>query len=295
MEYILECNEITKKYRNKMVLNQVSLWLEPNRIYGLLGKNGSGKSTLLNIIGGQVFADRGEVQINGQLLVPGQSHHAISYLRENPIYFRGASIREILRIAAPFHQSWDWSLANKLLEVFQLDPSVKYSKLSLGMKKMVGIIISLASRAPITIVDEPVNGLDVTMRERYYNQLLEDYQAYPRTIIISTHLIDEVSNLLEHIIFLDKGKLILNEDVEEFKSKTYILYGSAAVIEEMIDPSYIIHTEKMGNKQFVMLYQQLTDEKKRELSRRGIEIDHCSLQRFFAHYLEGRDIVEFTH
>ncbi len=295
MEFTLECTNISKSYRNQTVLNHVSLRLEPNRIYGLLGKNGAGKSTLLNIIGGHIFADSGEIYINGQLVIPGQLHHAISYLRESPSYFRGASIHEILRIAAPFHQSWDWSIANKLLEVFQLKPDAKYSKLSQGMKKMVGITLSIASRAPITIVDEPVNGLDVMMRERYYNQLLEDYHTFPRTIVISTHLIDEVSNLLEHIMILDKGKLMLNENVEDLKNKTYILYGNATVLDQMIDPRYIIHTEKLGNKQLVMLYQQFTDEKKRELSSLGIEIDHSSLHRFFAHFLEGRGLVEYNH
>src|SRR5699024_10234816 len=144
------------------------------------------------------------------------------------IYFKGdLKIKHVLKLSSFFYPTWDQTLAHELIEVYQLDVNKKVKTLSKGMESALGIIVGLASKAMITIFDEPYIGLDAARRKKFYEILLEEYEKEKRTIILSTHLIDEVSLIFEEIIILQDGELLLQEDAEELRHNTCAVSGSA--------------------------------------------------------------------
>ena len=203
---VLQATDVVKSYNKKEVLHSVSLTIEPGKIYGLIGRNGAGKTTLLSILTAQNTHDSGLVTYNGERVWENQKAlDEICFSRElSPMLLFGQNtlkVKEYLRAAALYYPHWDKEYAARLIEMFGLDTKKKIYKLSKGMMSMVTIVLALASRAPITILDEPVAGLDVVAREQFYDVLLADYAETGRTFIISTHIIEEAAGVFEDIIF----------------------------------------------------------------------------------------------
>lgn len=174
---VLQATDVVKSYNKKEVLHSVSLTIEPGKIYGLIGRNGAGKTTLLSILTAQNTHDSGLVTYNGERVWENQKAlDEICFSRElSPMLLFGQNtlkVKEYLRAAALYYPHWDKEYAARLIEMFGLDTKKKIYKLSKGMMSMVTIVLALASRAPITILDEPVAGLDVVAREQFYDVLL---------------------------------------------------------------------------------------------------------------------------
>ena len=218
---VLQATDVVKSYNKKEVLHSVSLTIEPGKIYGLIGRNGAGKTTLLSILTAQNTHDSGLVTYNGERVWENQKAlDEICFSRElSPMLLFGQNtlkVKEYLRAAALYYPHWDKEYAARLIEMFGLDTKKKIYKLSNGMMSMVTIVLALASRAPITILDEPVAGLDVVAREQFYDVLLADYAETGRTFIISTHIIEEAAGVFEDIIFIDNGRVIETGNCESF-------------------------------------------------------------------------------
>ena len=200
MNKVLSAQHITKNYGKKQVLHDVSIDIEPGIIYGLIGRNGAGKTTLLSILTAQNTWDTGTVTYGDAPVWENAAALAdICFSRElSPMMMFGENtykVRDYLKAAATYYPYWDEAYAQRLVQRFGLETKKRISKLSKGMLSMVTIILALASRAPITILDEPVAGLDVVAREDFYKLLLEDYTETGRTFVISTHIIEEAANV----------------------------------------------------------------------------------------------------
>ena len=211
---ILKAENVYKSYGKKQVLTGLDLELQPGKIYGLIGRNGAGKTTLLGILTAQNTMDSGSVTYGGQPVWENQAAlEQICFSRElRPTLMSGQNnlkIKHYLQTAAIFCPNWDVDYAQRLMKEFELDPKKKIYQLSKGQMSMVTILIALASRAPITILDEPAAGLDVVVRERFYQLLMEDYTQNPdRTFIVSTHIIEEAASVFERVIILDQGRVL---------------------------------------------------------------------------------------
>ena len=220
MNKVLEINRLTKSYGDAVALSNISFSLEEGKIYGLLGRNGAGKTTLMHIITAQLFATTGEVKVFGEN--PYENDRVLSqvcFIKESQKYPEFYRIKDVLVISKDIFPNWDAEYALRLVRDFNLPINRKIKKLSRGMLSAVGIIIGLASRAPLTFFDEPYLGLDAVARTIFYDRLLEDYSEHPRTVVLSTHLIDEVSKLLEHVIVIDNGKMLVDEDAETLRAQ----------------------------------------------------------------------------
>ena len=207
----LKAKGITKKYGTKEVLHGIDLTLEKGKIYGLIGRNGAGKTTLLSILTSQNPATEGSVTFDEmQVWENPEALKHLCFSRElNQLQGSNANamkVKEYLWAAATFFPYWDKEMAQKLVDIFKLDVKQKISKLSKGMCSMVTIIVGLASKAEFTIFDEPVAGLDVVAREKFYEILVEEFMETKRTFVVSTHIIEEASDIFEEVILLDKGK-----------------------------------------------------------------------------------------
>jgi ABC-2 type transport system ATP-binding protein len=284
---VLACGNLTKTYGPICALQNLDLQLEEGVIYGLLGRNGAGKTTLLNTIAGGILPDFGTIEVNGKRLGRGEMPKHFCYVRDHYRHFGGARIIEALQIAANFHPLWDWAYARKLLKLFLIDPEKKIRQLSSGTQSLIGNIIGLASRAPLTLYDEPVLGLDVLMRERFYKTLMEDYANHPRTILLSTHLIDEIAPVAEKICILESGSLLLQDDMEQIRMSAYLVRGNAKAVASFTAGKRVLYHEDYGRGTLAAIYEKLDDKEMRHAREQNISIEPLSLQKLFLYLIEG--------
>lgn len=194
MRTIAEVQGLTKSFGDVTVVHDVSFTLEANKIYGLLGRNGAGKTTIMHMLTAQLFPTSGELLVFGE--APYENNRVLSkicFIKESQKYPDSFRVIDVIELCPSIFPNWNQELASKLLNDFNLPLTRRIKKLSRGMLSSVGIVIGLASRAPLTIFDEPYLGLDAVARNLFYDRLIEDYAEHPRTIVLSTHLIDEVS------------------------------------------------------------------------------------------------------
>lgn len=287
MTLAVETKNLTKRYGKFTALDGMNLSLEENKIYGLLGRNGAGKSTLLNLLTTQNIPTAGKMQIFGE--DPWENSRVlqkICYIRENAIYPYHFRLRVILQIAADFFPNWSADFAADLIDAFELDLGKKVFQLSRGMKTALGVTIGLASRAPLTILDEPALGLDAVARQIVYDRLLQDYSEHPRTILMSTHLIDEVSTLFEQVVIMDKGKLILQDETELLRDKGFYLAGKKDLVLEFAKGKEMIDEQHLGGQSQVAIFNQLTAEETSKAVDMGIEVSVIPLQKLFVYLTE---------
>ncbi|HHT7234045.1 TPA: ATP-binding cassette domain-containing protein [Bacillus cereus] len=284
----LETKDITKKYKKKIAVNEVTLSLKEHKIYGLLGRNGAGKTTLLNLLAGQITSSSGSVLIFGEnVFENSKAMQNICFVRVKEEARLSFKVKEIFKMCSLFYKNWDGKYAEELADKFQLNMTVKYHKLSHGMQTVVGIIQGLASRAPITIFDEPTTGLDAAHRELFYSLLLEDYGEYPRTIILSTHLVEEVTHVIEEVIIIKEGRLIVQSSVEDLLQQSHIISGKKDKVDEFSINKKVINREVYGNKGIVVLWEELSNEDYYSLEKEGLLIDRITLQKLFIHITGG--------
>ncbi|MEQ6388108.1 ABC transporter ATP-binding protein [Bacillaceae bacterium S4-13-58] len=280
----IEVKDVSKKYKNDVVLNRVSFTLEEPKIYGLLGRNGAGKTTFMDILSGQILASSGEITIDGENPFDNQRlTESICLIKEGNNFKKELKIRDVLRIYSIFYPTWDQDLAIDLVKVFHLKISAKVKALSKGMESALGIIVGLASKAPITIFDEPYIGLDAAVRQKFYEILVEEYEKQPRTIIFSTHLIDEVSLLFEEVLILKEGKLVLKEEAEVLRNHTYAVTGNAKEIEAFIKDKEVMSMKQLGGMMVAYVYGNAEQARLQGLSVEGIPI-----QDLMIYLTEGR-------
>ncbi|NMO96337.1 ABC transporter ATP-binding protein [Paenibacillus lemnae] len=277
---IVEVRNLTKTYDNIHAVQDVSFSLEEGKIYGLLGRNGAGKTTIMHIITAQLFQSSGDLLVFGQR--PYENEAVLSqvcFIKESQKYPDVFKIRDVLESASNLFPNWDNEYALSLVEDFRLPMNRWMKKLSRGMLSAVGVIIGLASRAPLTFFDEPYLGLDAATRTLFYDRLREDYSEHPRTIVLSTHLIDEVSPLLEHVLLIDGGKLVLNEDADTLRGMAYTVSGAAKEVAAFTEGKDVLERQSMGGLSAVTVLSPNGAMERREAAELGLELSAVPLQQ----------------
>ena len=277
------CEHITKVYGGREVLKDVSLTLEPGKIYGLIGRNGAGKTTLLSILTAQNPAAKGTVSVDGEPVWENRKAlEKLCFSRELNVGAESGiaaiKVKEYLRIAATYYAGWDKEMEQRLVALFELDRKKKLGKLSKGMLSMVTIIVAMCSKAPYTLLDEPVAGLDVVAREQFYKLLLEEYAATGRTFVISTHIIEEAADVLEKVIVLHEGRVLLVEDTQGLLERTCYVSGKAEEVDAAVAGLEAHHPETLGRSKGVTVFLkpgQRVDES------RDVSVQPVSLQKAF--------------
>lgn len=243
---------IVKIYGGSEVLHDIHLELESGKIYGLIGRNGAGKTTLLSILSAQNPATKGQITIDGQPVWENpEALGRICFSRElNQLIGNNNAntmkAKEYLKIAATFFPHWDKALAQQLIDEFHLDIRKKISKMSKGMLSMVTIIVALASKAEFTFLDEPVAGLDVVAREKFYRLLIDEYVQTGRTFVVSTHIIEEAADVLEEVIIVNEGRIMLKEKTQELLERCVHISGHADEVDKATASLEVHHVETLG-------------------------------------------------
>lgn len=228
---MLKISHVAKHFGKKQVLKDVSFDLAPNKIYALLGRNGAGQSTLLSIMIDALRANQGTIQMGGQSIKDNDELLGKIYLMssesslDNVMFQRYLKLKDIFKTNESLYGGFDWELAGKLANDFGISLDIAYSKLSTGQKTMAKLILALCLPVDYVFLDEPVLGLDANHRDMFYQALLKSYSSHPRTFVISTHLIGEIDQLVEHVLVLDDGRIIVDQSTEALLDQCFLVSG----------------------------------------------------------------------
>jgi ABC-2 type transport system ATP-binding protein len=279
----VEVRDLTARYGRTVALQDVSFRLEPGVIHGLLGRNGSGKTTLLSVLAAFRRASAGTVRVDGEdPFENGRVMRGTCLVRESAEYIddRCSSVLDFVARARP---AWDAALAARLVDAFEIPLRRKPAQLSRGKRSALGVVIGLASRAPLTMFDEAYLGLDAPSRYLFYDELLADYAAHPRTIVISSHHIEEVDRLFERVLILDRGRVLLDDDADAVRARGLTVTGPAGAVESFVARRTVLNRRTLGPTAEATLVDDLDDDAVRQARSLGLELGPVPLQDLFVH------------
>jgi len=277
---MISLEEVTKSYGHTKALDKITVELNDNKIYCLLGCNGAGKTTLLKLIAGHINATSGNVKIDDNTINTLKMPCCVHFIENRAAHFN-IKIESIVKMASELNDEFDYEFAENMIEKFHLDKNKKYKTLSFGMQAMLNTLLNLASNKKVVLLDEPVLGLDAIMRGRFYDLLNDSYENHPRIIIVSTHLIDEIAKGAEELLILDKGKIIHRSSIDEIDEMAYSITGTTKEIEPILDSLNVIGRKTIGGHTSAFIYD---DRSRIPIGFTGHPI---GLQEFFINMVEG--------
>jgi len=274
-------------YGSHLALKNINFELNENKIYGLLGRNGAGKTSLLSLLASFREPTSGNLTINGETPFENAAiMQNVAFLYDKDYKDESDKIMDLLKNMQNYRPHFDMEYAKYLVDRFKLDKEKPIKEYSKGMQSSLNVIIGLASRAPLTILDEVYLGMDAPAREIFYKEILNDQETHPRMIILSTHLVSEMDYLFDEVIFLDKGSILLQEETETLSSKGVTIIGNKEMVDNFVHSKQIINKEQLGSTLSVTIYGEISDEEIETALRQGLEIQPVSLQDLFVHLTE---------
>lgn len=217
MEQLLNCQNLSKQYGYKTALDNISLTLERGRIIGLLGPNGSGKTTLIKLINGLLAPSSGSITVNG--FAPGpETKKIVSYLPERTYFNSWMKVTDILDFFCDFYDDFDRKRAVDMLHRLSIDPNERLSSMSKGTKEKVQLIMVMSRDAQLYCLDEPIGGVDPAARDYILQTIITNYNENA-SVLISTHLIADIENVLDDVIFIENGHIRLHASVDEIREQ----------------------------------------------------------------------------
>ena len=214
---LLECSKLTKAYGAAIALDAVDLTVEPGRIVGLLGPNGSGKTTLIKIANGLLVPTSGTLTIDG--MAPGpETKKIVSYLPERTYLSNWMNVTKLLDFFCDFYSDFDRAAAEHMLQALEIQPSMRVAQMSKGTREKVQLILVMSRKARLYLLDEPIGGVDPATRDYIIRTIITNYNE-SASVVISTHLIADVENILDDVIFINRGKVALQSSVDEIRAE----------------------------------------------------------------------------
>lgn len=287
---------LNKSFGKKHVLRDITVDFAPDRVHGLLGANGVGKTTLMSVILHHTFRSSGEVLIDGE--DPRENARLLErtcFVHEDQKFHDDDTPASLLRILPTFYPAWDTDLAERLAPRFKLPMSTRTTKLSRGQRSALAIVISLAARAPYTFMDEPYLGLDPGHRALFYEEFARAMAEHPRTVILSTHLIDEVSDLLENVVMIEDGRVTVDADIDDARDSAFVLRGLEPVVRDVVGARRVLREYRLGNILSVTVDGTATAEDRRRADAANVSLEPVTLQELVAaRGMRGTDDAEMS-
>lgn len=288
MRWDIEAKNIGLKLKDNEVLKDISFSLEHGKTYGLLGRNGAGKTSLLSLLASY------REPTSGMLLIAGEEPFEnrkvmphVGFVYETDYSDEDEAVKGYFDFAERYRPFFDRAYAEELAERFKvpLDKAIAY--LSSGQQSAFNAILGLASRTPVTILDEVYLAMDAPTRDLFYKEVIEEQARHPRTMILSTHLVSEMEYLFDHVLLLQDGRLMVDEEYDTFVSRGASITGTSAMVDSFVAslPYEIkqLKTQQLGDTKSVMIYGELSEEKQEEAVSLGLDVGPVSLQELFIH------------
>ncbi|RRS00808.1 ATP-binding cassette domain-containing protein [Glycomyces terrestris] len=281
MSFTVNLRGVSLRYGSEDALADIDLDLEAGKIYGLLGRNGAGKTSLLSLLAAFRKPTAGDVLVGGEPVwenAPIVSRVAL--IREGGDFDDSDSVKAVIE-AGQIRPSFDTEYALKLAERFDLPLKKKVRDLSRGKRSVLAAVTGLAARAELTMFDEVHLGMDAPTRDAFYKELLAEYMDRPHTVILSTHLIDEVANYLEEVVIVDRGRLLRHADIEAFQGMGATLTGPADAVDAL--GLAALAEQRLGGTKSITVADALDAPTRERAAAAGIEIGPVGLQDLFIH------------
>jgi len=257
---VVKTTNINKHFGKTHALSDLSVTVAENSITGLIGRNGSGKTTLMKILAGLLDETSGEALVFGERPMDNITIlNKLVYTYHDMPYEPKLSLKTILSAYKTMFAGFDSDFANKLMKFFELSEKMKYKNLSQGMGSIFNFLCALSCRAPLTMLDEPVLGMDVTVRKSAYEVLLRDFTEHPRTFIISSHLLSEIEGTLSDILLIEQGRCILNCPIDDVRQSAYRIDGNTQAIDSFASDKKMIARKESEIGCFAVIYEPYTE------------------------------------
>ncbi|WP_298750199.1 ATP-binding cassette domain-containing protein [uncultured Serinicoccus sp.] len=282
--------DVSVRYGAARALDGVTLDLAPGRIHGLLGRNGAGKTTLLSLLASFQRPDSGDVALDGRdPFEDARLMQDTSLMRATGDLAADLKIRDILRLHRTGRAHFDRDLADHLLDRFDIPRRRSLARLSRGQQSVVAATIGLASRAPLTMLDEVHLGMDAPTRQEFTEALLADFAEHPRTIIVSSHLIHEIEHVLETVTILHRGRVVLSEEADDLRTQGTTVTGRADRVEVMTRDLRVVGRRDLGPTREATVLGRPHPAWVTEAERQGLQLGAAPLQDLFIHLTSDRD------
>jgi len=270
---VIEFSNVTKSYRSRSVLNHMNFTITEGVLTGIIGRNGVGKTTLMKIISGHIKETSGVVSVFSENPFNSIKVSANSiYVDDTMSFSDKLSLEEILKEAKRFYVNWDDILAQRLFEYFGFHSNMRHKHLSKGKMNTFNAIIGIASRCPLTIFDEPTTGMDSAVRKDFYRALLKDYIAHPRTILLSSHHLEEIEDLLEDILLVKDGIVRFHGPITELQEMFVRLIGPEESVRVQIAEKNVFNRQLNEIYYEVLVENTFTSEELIHMQNLGIKI-----------------------
>ncbi|MBD3778210.1 ABC transporter ATP-binding protein [Cellulomonas sp. ES6] len=280
----VEVQDLTVRYGRTVALDGVTLSVPAGAVTGLLGRNGSGKTTLASVVAAFRRPTAGRVLVGGR--EPWEDEDVVPRIllvRESGDVLDSETLRTNLRYTADSRPAFSREVAERLMDRFALDPGAKPQKLSRGQKSAFGIVLAVAARADLTILDEVHLGLDAPARYAFYDALLEDYVEHPRTVLLSSHLIAEVERLLEHVVVIDHGRVLLAQEADALTARGVSVTGPVREVERFVVGRTVLGRQQLGGTAQATVLASPSDAERADARAAGLELGPVPLQDLFVH------------
>ncbi|UTR05935.1 ABC transporter ATP-binding protein [Alkalihalobacillus sp. LMS6] len=275
--------QVSKEIKGQPVLNNIDLTIDEVGIYAVLGPNGAGKTTMMHILAGLSNWDRGIVEIDGKNPFDhSETLNKISFIQESDNFKPTLRVKDVLQHVKAFYPQLNEELLARLVSEYRLPLNKRLNELSKGMNSALNMSIGLASRAPLTIFDEPYIGMDATARKKLYKEIIEDYVEHPRVILFSTHFIEETEAIFEHTIIVNDGEILLQEPVEDLAERALRISGPKDALANLdLTGQHVLARESLLSEATVAVLCNKGDV---PVIPSGCSVQPLSLQEFFIDY-----------
>ncbi len=264
---MIKLKNVVKRYSRAVALDNVSMQFEKGHIYGLLGNNGAGKSTIVKMIGNLITYSEGQITYDSKPLFENETAmRNIAIAGDYCNYFPDKKIIKLFKDALFFNKNFDLDYAVSLSDKFEMDVNKKLSALSTGYVTIFKFILAVASGKEFIFLDEPVLGLDAINRQKIYEVILEAFGKNECSIIISTHLIDEISNLIDRIIFIKYGKILFDGDKDELLKRVYVAKGKCEDVNAFVSGKKVISKSNFNGVMTCYFYGDIYDKNDYEIT-----------------------------
>lgn len=268
---VISMKHVSKNYSRIAALTDLTVKIEENVITGIVGRNGAGKTTLLKMIAGFQKATKGELRVFEEkpfrsLLVSANS----IYIDDAMSYPGSMKLHELLDEFNRFYANWNEELAVRLMEYFSIPLNTRHRFLSKGKRSTFNAIVGIAARCPLTIFDEPTTGMDTAARNDFYRALLKDYIAFPRTILLSSHYIDEMKDVLEDLLVIHRKRIRYHGSISDLQEAHLSIRGSSEQLSGATLGKTIVSKTTRGLQEEWIVENNFSDAERAELNRQGI-------------------------
>ena len=284
----IELRGVTKRYGATTALDNVSVKFGGGIVYGLLGANGAGKTTMMNLITNRIWADEGEILIDGES-APGNDRALgkVYMMAEANLFPDSMKVDGALKLTRSFYPTFDMDYAMSVAEKFALPTKKKVKALSTGYASIFRLTLALAVTCPYVIFDEPVLGLDAQHRDLFYRLLMEKCAEGEQTVILSTHLIQEAAKLINHAVIIKNGKILRDSDADELSGAAYQVSGPAAAVDGYLRGRHVLSVNSLGGLKTACV-EGVPDERGSE----GLEFSNMDLQDYFIGLMNEQEGVK---